>query len=227
MITRFTFGDEALVYLLSRLELGGTLARHLTELPLSTGQVSAFLPDDVSREAAQDFEGGEVIPLDWSRAQHVDGMTLVPVRTRPEGKETEKALERFIQDYLGAGTNRCLLFAGNPGAPDDPWIREHSIQAIFHNKEVYNFLKAPLADISQVAEFRLLYRASWLDISILTRIPNGVELIGGANVSSEVIKELADSADHIILGAWDGEGELIWSRQWQETAEGSALPRIS
>ena len=111
MITRFTFGDEAIVYLLSCLQWGETLAQHLAELPLSTGQVSAFLPDDVSREAAQDFEGGEVIPLDWSRAQHVDGMTLVPVRTRPEGKATAKALERFIQDYLGAGTNRCLLFA--------------------------------------------------------------------------------------------------------------------
>ncbi len=227
MITRFTFGDEALVYLLSCLELGGTLARHLTELPLSTGQVSAFLPEDVSREAAKDFEGGEVIPLDWSRAQHVDGMTIVPVRTRPEGKETEKALERFIQDYFEAGTNRCLLFADDAGAPDDPWSREHSTHAIVHNKEVYYFLKAPLADISQVAEFRIEHHSPWLDISILTRIPNGVELIGGADVSSEVLKELADGTDHIILRAWDGEGELIWSRQWQETAEGSALPRIS
>jgi hypothetical protein len=39
------------------------------------------------------------------------------------------------------------------------------------------------------------------------------EVKPGLEISHETLRNFAVSADHVLIGTYDGEGELIWSRR--------------
>jgi hypothetical protein len=52
-----------------------------------------------------------------------------------------------------------------------------------------------------------------LNGGILTNMPPTLRIQERQEVSSVVLQQLAANTDHIIVGAFDLEGELIWSRR--------------
>ena len=217
MIGRFEFGDEALDYVRSCLASGKTLSAHLLQLPLDTGRVWAYLPENVAPEAARSFRMGGVIPIDQDAEVEIfsDGKlaaTLIPVRTHPLGVRTEQVLLQFISSYLSESGERYVVFEHALAHPTDPFIQTGTSKFFSYGPEVYHFLSSQDVNLAQIHD-TVRSASSYLFIASLTSLPVKQDIQPRQEVSLDTLKTLSNNTVHIIVGAYDGEGELIWSKR--------------
>jgi len=210
VLTEINFGPEAISYIRSILADGKTLAKQLTNLPLESGHVYAYLPNDVSPEAARKFESGGIIPLADDSVAEIQGIKIVPVRTHELGIESYKRLLSFISKYLH-GSNCYAVFEDDSATPYDPWILSYQGPFFMYGSEVYHFLTSHTRDTDTIAAVKS-HAYSRLLIAVLTTVNGMPDIQIRENVTPQVLQVFADNTSHIIVSAYDGEGELIWSR---------------
>jgi len=200
----FHFGPEAIVYIREQLAKGLTLASYLLRLPLEEGVVRAYLPDTASEEAAQNFrEGGvrEGIFLD----------ELASYMALPK-EEEDDSLTTLILEHLAKSDAPLVVFEDAAGSPEFPAWQSPKHQYFIFNSEVYHFLNP------QDVDLRRIHRTIWTAhvypfIGILTSRSTAEQEIGDRQkVTADTLEKLANRTRHLVIGAYDLEGELIWSR---------------
>ena len=179
--------SAAIAYLRANLESGHALARHLLALPLDAGSVAATLPADAPDPAFSRFDAGGVT----HRAA------------------TEPELAALVLGHLRQGGGRVAVFEDALSRRGDPVLAKQGGRYAFVGDEVYHVL-LPGDDGGQV--IAAARRAtSFSFIGVLTSTP-GDGLAGGQELSPERVEALARRAEHVLVGAYDGEGVLVWSR---------------
>jgi len=184
------FGPEAVAYIQSQLARGKTLSQHLLQLPLEAGRVVSYLPDGIDpKEAAQRFAAGGVVPQRKSLAKVAD----------------------LIAGYLRNQTGRVAVFEDQVAKPCDPWLQTSPVQFFTHGSDVYHFVRASDDGPGRVLDL-IGFAKDYVFTGILARLADHTaELVNRAEVSPHVIRSLATGSENIIVGAFDGEGALIWS----------------
>lgn len=203
-------GREALVYLRACLARGKTLARFLlARRDLSEGRIVTLLPPEADLACLHDFENG-ILPLPPSEA-HVrlpqpDGSsaTLVPV------PNTDPALADLVRGFLAAGAGRVCLFEEALGRPSDPWLASVTVPFWVHGEELYWVVTDP--DPAAI-EDAITRAASFAPptIAALSQRPDAAPSHGSA-MTEHALAALARRAEQILVGAYDGEGYLVWTR---------------
>jgi hypothetical protein len=189
MLKKFEFGTEAVSYIQSSLFDGDTLSRHLLSLPLKNGQVTAHLPATVSSEMAQRFEVG--------------GIT-----TR---NNTVPHLVAFITTYLSGRGKPCAVFEAIE-RHGDLYLSLSKQPFFVHNSEIYYFLGSQNRDSEKVRTVIQAAR-SYPFIGVLTSLSESDPDIRVAQeVTESVLRKLAARTKHLLIGAYDAEGILVWSR---------------
>ncbi|MGI8588173.1 MAG: hypothetical protein ACR2M0_10875 [Chloroflexia bacterium] len=216
MIKEIEFGDEAIVFIRSRLAEGHTLSKYLLSLSLDDGRVVAHVPVTADDVRSARFVSGGLIERDTSLETTFAGsdgrvFRIVPVTAQPQRLETELELANFIMAYLQRPGSRYAVFEHALAAPGDPWLRSSTLRYFSYRSELYIFLTKADANVATIID-TIRRSSTYLFTGILTAPTAMPELHSAETVTEDVLQTLALSSEHILVGAYDGEGELIWSR---------------
>jgi len=209
-------GPEASQYVRECLSNGHTLSKCLLEIKdLNRGSVFISVPlsVDVTR-TANNFRHGPLLPESMVE-RSVDNdlednskMTILPV------PQTDEILVRIIQDYLDGDRGRVCVFEDCIARPSDPWLRT-SKRSAWKNfeDEVYYFLTSRDSTLSKIGQ--AIKDANRVYPPLIGAMMKMSEMqsfgFGKMTMTLNILKELARATDKIIIGAYDGEGYLIWS----------------
>jgi hypothetical protein len=186
MLKRYELGANAIEFIRSELSQGRDLAASIAELPLETGTTATYLPESLGTVELGDFGSGGVA----------------------SGDENRKLAE-LIEEYLGRGAERICAFehpAARKGDRRSPGVS-------FFTVGVTVFLFAtgttPRGQIEVAAREAHWYPA----IGILSSLSRGDPPVEhGSEQPASLLVKLVERTDHLLIGAYDGEGWLIWSR---------------
>lgn len=206
-------GPIALRFFRERLANGRTLAQHaLTTLPLPTGQISTFLPAGVIPRSLEDFRAGGKLPTpptsDWKGLQSTDEtLLMIPV------PNTDYWLVKKIKDYLLQSKNRVCIFEDALKHPSDVVMRKLSTRYAIFGDEIYHLLFHEDAHDERIAETVNAARSVPTFIGAMSVWSGEPQEIRLRVLSLAQLQLLANSAQKLFVGAYDGEGYLIWDRE--------------
>ena len=188
MLRTFDLGPETFVYIRSQLGQGRGLGRALLQLPIESGRAFTYLPEGVSPGELRDFESGGVA-----------------------SGEENRQLAEFVHAYVGAEPNgvRLAVFEhptasrGDARKPQSPYFTV--------GDDVYLFVE-PGSSVDDIA--RTAREAHWYpSLGVLGALPSlPLPRAQGSEQSPTLIATVADGADHVLVGAYDAEAWIIWSR---------------
>jgi hypothetical protein len=117
----------------------------------------------------------------------------------------------FITSYLAGADDHYIVFESLFSREDSPAFVITKARTFRHDNDLYVF--AGHEDCSVESALRVI-RASrgYPVIGALAAAPAG-DIEEGKVVSADTLERLARRADHIVVGAYDAEAELIWSRR--------------
>ncbi|MCJ7547301.1 MAG: hypothetical protein MUP30_10850, partial [Deltaproteobacteria bacterium] len=173
------------------------------------GRAITAFPLDIDPEEAKDFEDG-ILPeppkSEWRRVVEPDGSQWIMI-PKPN---MDFWLASTIRMYLTIEDKRLCIFENALASPSDPWIPLKKSQIFTFKDEVYHFLLS--SDVSgKKIEQTLRDAASHRFIGVMTSVPRKTSFPkNGHEISFEELKVFVERSEKIIVGAYDGEGYLIW-----------------
>ena len=213
MIQQRNLGREAIKYIEETLAEGKTLATYLRKLDLQKGKVVTFLPSEVTNEEAKQFKWSKLPqpPLEaFSCEISKDGKKSL-VSPKPD---TDSYLIISIQEFLIKEGHRCIFEDAIREASDLPKLSLTTSYLAFNN-ELYHILSPRELQSASIMDTIKLARNFYPGlIGALTTIPKNQNFHFENNkITSKQLKILAELTEKIVIGAYDGEGYLIWSRE--------------
>lgn len=193
MLKKLVFSLEAIAYMREQLASGNILAQRLLALPLEAGLAVSYLPEAVDMETALDFEHSITL------------RTGIPVT-----REVKAEAVNFIAAYLRQADNSIAIFE-TLARPDDPWLtKAHDFQYFAYDTEVYGYLTSQECDPADVmAVFR--HGREYPYVASLTSLPGDDVGHQGTEITRLRLEQLAARTVHLLIGAYDGEGSIIWT----------------
>lgn len=206
-------GNEAKEYISDRLTLGKTLASILLQTcNIEKGQVTTFLPSYIAKKTAKEFETGKLKPdpnqklvTEKYRISCLNG-SATPVPT------TDFYLVSLIHSYLNKKENNLCIFEEANSKPTDPFVLSGKMETRFltHKDEIYHFLLNQDNKVETI-EQTISFADAWLFIGIMTSLPQEMTFsLKKKKLTLKELKILSERTEKIIIGAYDGEGYLIW-----------------
>jgi hypothetical protein len=217
-----SFGPEAIRYIRESLQDRRTLSRYLLQnTDLDQGRVTTVLPSNVSDESAKQFTIGGKLPLPLERSIfHYKDPHGKQWRVEPT-PSSAGVLTTIIQTYLNAGGQRLCLFEDEWRQPEYPAIKRIGTRILFFQNEVYHVLTERDIDRNIIAQ---TVKNANGDVIIGVMMPLSKDIVlhyKERAINQEQLQALAVCTEKIIIGAYDGEGYLIWSKKAIE-AEGES-----
>ncbi len=212
-----TLGPEAVDYIRDLLAEGKTLGKFLLDRgDLNKGRVTTFLPSEADLSKVNNFSRGGVLPTPPPETHHhftaPDGTKTVMVPVLGTGKQ----LAAMIQEFLGGNDERICLFESAVAKPTDGFLstpNAKDLRVLSFQENVYYLLKQQ--DDREKIEKALRYAKSFRVLGVLVHLSKD-KFLDEDSVRKELtldeLKVLAEETEKIVVGAYDGEGYLIWSR---------------
>lgn len=211
-LQEITLGSEALDYIRESLSDGKALSKCLrSTLDLRSGRVRTYLPAGTTTTAINQFSVGGKLR---SRTEEVSASTrkgeipnAVPI------PNTDSMLISKVRTHLESGHSAFCLFANALARPDDPWLSQSKVRTLVCGIDVYHFLTP---DNKNSDFIRLtIKKARSIGPPLLgafaSSSPAASSLESGAVELAE-LQKVAEQTEKLVVGAYDGEGFLIWSR---------------
>lgn len=214
-------GIEGIEYIRHCLSDGKTLSKYLLQcLNLTEGRVITFLPKDISDEGAIEFSDGklEEPPRDTHRIYTAEDGTSRRMVPKPN---VDFWLVEVIQTYLSAGENRCCIFENALAESADPWLLKAKSKILTLDSEVYHFLSRGDAEPAKIGQTIKEARSTYPPLvgALASTCKQGKNVRGFSHesqtiqkISTDELRFLAENNEKIIVGAYDGEGYVIWSK---------------
>ena len=212
-----TLGPEAVDYIRDRLAEGKTLAEFLLDrADLNKGRVTTFLPSNADLSKVNNFSSGGILsapPPEMHRHYMTPhGIRMVPV------PNTSTQLAAIIQEFLKQGDVRVCLFESAVAKTTDGFLstpNAKDLRVLSFQGNVYYLLKHQ--DNSEKIEKTLRYAKSFRALGVLVHLSKDKFLpfdedSAPKELTLDELKVLAEETEKMIIGAYDGEGYLIWSR---------------
>jgi hypothetical protein len=222
--TEMTLGPTATDYIRACLAMGNTLARDvLAVVNLEAGAATTFLPADVDKNAASQFESGGKLGSSEGDARYMTDLEGSRYRIDPKPSTDEFAVS-VIKRFLGSAERHMCLLENHLGRRSDPWVLSAKSRVIFFGEEVYYFLSPLNSDTDEIqsalTEAKTVAPAT---IGVFTSLPEHMEgFVETMQVNADSLSTLAGGAVGLIIGAYDGESYVLWSRH-----SGLAWPHAS
>lgn len=179
-------GRTGIEYVSSQLAMGRALSRALRELDLTSGTIWTFVDEPTNPGRLTDFLAGG----------------------RSGRPGTESAMIEFIHDHLRKGLRSCAVFEDVFAKPGDPVLERSQVPYFACEDDVFNFLVGPEHNLDQVRQLLNTSQAYRL-VGVLSEVEGSEP---AHDVPFDALRLLVSRAEHVIVGAWDGEGEIVWSR---------------
>jgi hypothetical protein len=191
--TEYIFDKRANEYFVSALSYGHELDQQLLKkLDIDRGEIAAYLPRDYENRNIYQFSGGGIAKRDHSI----------------------ECIISTIQDHLIAKGNNVCLIEDALSLPLDDFEKQQGVAVLSFQNEVYFYLENKYTH-KNIIEYALTEAEQPnFFVCILTSKPSDDFMsIQDVSISNDKIEGLAIRTEKIILGAYDGEGYLIWHKQ--------------
>ncbi len=192
MVKLVELGHEAVEYIRSELLSGNDLAQFLLELPFETGNVISYVPAELNEQDIPAFGLSIFLTRNIEISRHI-------LQTKTED---------FISSYLQSSTERYAIFE-TYWEVGDAWLEREKPIYFSYDSKLYLFLRYTDTDNEKVKS-AMGAAGTYPFIAVLTHF--NFEISNHEVLSEEKLETLAKSADHIIIGAFDDESYLIWSK---------------
>ena len=209
-------GYTAIGYIRECLSYGLTLSKYISEsVDLDTGQVMTAFPEDANLRTIYKLEYGGILPTlpesEWHRVTGKDGSESIIVPKYP----FTSYVVFTIRSFLESDTERICIFEDAVARPNDSALKRRKSHFVTLQDEVYDLLtkrESSDRDIEQAIK-ETGYDHPPL-ICAMTSLPCEEHgFLARQEITSEILRVLAERTEKIIVGAYDGEGYLIWHRQ--------------
>lgn len=192
-----TLGPEAIEYMREELAHPDPLADVLRQVPLEAGRVTAYVPSQANAESLRKLRA-------------------VISSSNVEGAQVFRATVAFVYRYLQQGGARVLLMGSHPAMPSDwrvlnlPRLGRELAEWLACEGRVYFFATEAsnlnrvydvFADVQALTTFGIL-------ASDLSWAPTGHN-----DLARATLNDIVRHFDHVLVGAYDSTGTLIWSKQ--------------
>jgi hypothetical protein len=179
-----------------------SIALYLQKIRLLTGHTWLFAPDGVPEENLFNFDDGWLNTRSYDR-QHGT------IERYEEGWSGERYVMEFIASYLAQGSDRHLVFQDPNCVPGDPILSAPSAGPHFYcGYHVYPFASGPQPTDQEVTA--ALSTGYPVTVGVLCQA--AVTLPNRGWLDVDTLKQLAVGTDHILVGAYDMETYIVWSR---------------
>ncbi len=199
----YDIGEAAIAYMKKAMGDGLSLSKQVLQaLDLSRGHIYTMLPDGVDTDLIRDYSVGG---FTCNYADRKNG--VVQVTTIDEHVIT------LIRSFLAKSGNPVCLFDATLLELDFPTVRRIRTHAIFQ-KEVYLYLGPGQNTLDQIGTIMYSSAGSYPPVlaSLAVLSSEGVCILRSGRLSLQFLRETAEATEHIIVGAFDGEGYLIWDK---------------
>ena len=200
-------GLEAVLWIRRSLH-EGTFSRLLAgRFDLTSGRIVTLVPPFVSEEATKMLSRGLLPESSADVAETPGGVGCRVVSASP----IHQALADLIRRFLSDRPDGLCIFEDRLARPGDGWLSRSGTIVVTVQNDVYHVLsKADIYSDRIERTVDVVSRAYPPLVGALTRCLDEAE---GAPLTYEMLAELADHTERIAIGAYDGEGFVLWSRQ--------------
>ncbi|MBS1912961.1 MAG: hypothetical protein JST22_13325 [Bacteroidetes bacterium] len=189
-------GEEGLRFIERNLENGLSLSQLVRRrYQLQSGLVWAPLPPDVDKSSIENRSAKE---FRWGGLTEVGGSLEI--------------LTSFVSRYLESLSGGICIFEYANAKSTDPVIQRETSGILTFGLEVYCVVQSCRADPDTIAAAIRGSDSLWTHVGFLSASLAGLPDENRAALALEDLESIADGVEHIIVGAFDGEGYLIWSR---------------
>jgi hypothetical protein len=211
-LQEITLGPEAVDYF-GRFVSGCDGRRHLSKFlsenfKFESGTIRTYLPPGVPLETIHQFEFGGKLPQPIERIK-VAGGYAVPI------PNLDVALVARIQAHLTAYDSAFCIFQNGVLRPNDPALRRlPPTHTLICEDTVCHYLNSSDKDLPDLIGKTIKVARSGGPPYLVGCAGKSapVSSFQGEAIKSETLEEFAQRVDVIFLGAYDGEGFLIWTR---------------
>lgn len=196
------FGPEGVAYLREYLDANDGFGKRLGRLLLNTrafeaGTTSAFVPSESSLQQRVNFHHGGLFPGAG--------------RGEPYRRSAVEAFEIWLRDLMGSPGSppRLLCVEDSLGRRSDAMLDQPSERTLFFCGDAAYWYATRPEGVAKIP----IGGATWTpDIAIVTTLPKGMsDIRNEQSLEPEALRDMADDAVAVIVGAWDAEGLLIWT----------------
>lgn len=235
-----SLGQEAIDYIKDILAHGHTLGNLLFQnIDFSSGQIITYVPYNVSKESIQEFEKGGKIKVDKKDAHNIslnDTSSLEKSDLSADLINATKFVGQFhktsnvrvlpvpntdfwlipkIQNFIEIQS--ICIFENALSQPSDPWLSKRKTKILLLHNEIYHFMTLQNSSKEEIQNIINETRTSYPPL-IGVMATTDVKINDGDKIDLDLLKLIVQKTEKIIIGAYDGEGYLIWekaeSKRW-------------
>lgn len=201
-----TLGVAAIDYVRRRLTDGKALSRHLlASRDLNSGSVVSFVPADADSDEIHEFDVGHARQSagDASVFTSESGAAWRMIRTPNADANLAEAIAAFFRE----ATDALCIFEHGLARRADPFLENATFSVAFCGDEVYPFAAAG-DDLARIAD--TIRGATTAYPPLVAALTRGELSTQRVELAEADLASLAAKTDEIIVGAYDGEGYVIW-----------------
>jgi hypothetical protein len=214
-LTELALDLRALDHIGQQLQQGKTLSRYLlAREDAALGSIVTLLPDDLPPEEPYAFREGYKLRIGPNSIVYQENGPLEPVpNTTPWLVSVVQGYLRYRTDRI-AQTDRVCMFEHPLTSSGAPWIAKSGLRPHIFNDEVYFALFHQDAEDPKRIETTIRHTETvWLFCGVMSSLPQGITLDReGGSISRDLLEMLAQRAEGIVVGAYEGESYLLWSK---------------
>jgi hypothetical protein len=209
IVKRDITGPKAFAYIRNQLDMGKTLSKCLSMLPVEKGKVFSLAPEGALEEQLFNFDSGGIYPFEEKNRKSI----------APTKNDSKPLVISEILSHLNSNINSCCFFEDALSLPSDPWVTTSKIEYIhLNNREMLYFFdnnnsnEEKVKKAFSVSESHVLLCAlGSLDTAERSKVSPCKE------VYPELLKLFVANLSAFFVKAYDGEGYLMWTAA-KETA---------
>lgn len=211
-LEEITLGREALDYIGESLRDGEELSlRLLKSVRLEAGSVVTYLPKGTAISSIRNFQSGGIL----------GPMTPVTVGTGDEHHSqsristiptADSALASLITGHLIAMPTSLCLFENRLAKPKDSWLRHSRMHNLTLGMTVCHYLSSQDSRDTELIRLTIKKSRSISPplLGVLTQLGDGAVMGLVDDANGDVLKGIVDRTEKLIVGAYDGEGFIVW-----------------
>jgi len=183
-------GSAAIEYLRSYLWPNRPLSRGLASLPLEKGDIFTWLPAALDPDQVDLHEGAL-------------GLSAI---------DSHNLLTSFVSRYLQEHANGIAIFEDQVASAGDAWLASEPCPYVVHGTSLYFYRTSNDARTELVSK-TIAKAVDWRSVGALISSDEDTSAFQQRQeVGGLLLERLGERAEHMFVGAYDGDGFLVWSR---------------
>jgi hypothetical protein len=202
-------GNDSINYIQDCLRYGSTISKNaLKKKDFNKGKFFTYLPLNVTEKEALQFNIGGKIVISNKKIKFDSDLSMT------EKPNCNFNMVEEIKGHLLQKTENICVLENYLARPKDPCLIKSQSHLFFYREEVYHLLSSNDAEKDVILNAISESSSIPIFIGFMTSIEQSIQKSIGwmQYIKEEFLTIMAERTVKIFVGAYDGEGYLIWSQ---------------